>query len=329
MKTITGSRLLLAATVSSFAIVGAVLPAHAQWEPTQTIEFIAPSGVGGGWDTLVRTSARVLEAEGLVDQSFAAINTPGGGGAVAWTQIAADAGNPHKLFATSPPIILVPLSGQSQYDHEDFTPIARLITDYSILLVQADSPHETAQDLFDAIRENPGLAVGGASAPGSMDHIAAAGSASAAGVDAASVNYISFTGGGDAMIQLMGGHVEAVMTGAGEASGQVASGELRALAVSAPERIEALPDVPTFLEQGIDYTFEIWRGVMGPPDMPEEAVAYWEDVFAQMLETDSWDEATDQLGWLNAYQNSEEFGAFLDEQREQFGSVLGDLGLLN
>jgi len=301
-----------------------------EWTPSRSIEFVAPANPGGGWDTLVRTVSRVLQEEQLAESNFAAINVPGGGGAVAWAQIARDSGNPHKLFATSPPIILVPLAGASRYDHTDFTPVARLITDYSILLVSADSEYQTINDLFDALKENPQLSVGGGSAPGSMDHISVAGLASAAGLDASSVNYIPFSGGGDAMTNLMGGHIEAVITGAGESVGQLGEGsQLRALGVSAPERLGgALANVPTYQEQGVDYTFDIWRGVMGTPDMPAEAVTYYEELFAEMLETDGWQEARDQLGWLDAYQDSDAFATFLDEQQTQFSSVLTDLGLM-
>ncbi|PMR72635.1 tripartite tricarboxylate transporter substrate binding protein [Billgrantia endophytica] len=322
LKRLTLLALPLAAVAASTA--------HAdEWAPTRSIEYIAPANPGGGWDTLVRTTARVIQEEGLAERNFAAINVPGGGGAVAWAQIARDSGNPHKLFAASPPIILVPLAGTSRYDHSDFTPIARLITDYSIVLVSADSDYESLTDLVEAIRDNPGLSVGGGSAPGSMDHIAMAGMASAAGLNASDINYVPFSGGGEAMTNLMGGHVEAVITGAGEASGQLEEGsDIRAIGVSAPERMGGvLADVPTYQEQGIDYTFDIWRGVMGAPDMPAEAVAYYEDLFAQMLETDGWASARDQLGWIDAYQGSEEFGAFLDEQKEQFSEVLSELGL--
>ena len=301
-----------------------------EWTPSKSIEFIAPANPGGGWDTLVRTMSRVIQQESLADESFAAINVPGGGGAVAWAQVARDSGNPHKLFATSPPMILVPLAGASRYDHTDFTPIARINTDYSIILVAADSEYQTLEDLFEALKANPGLSVGGGSAPGSMDHISIAGLASAAGMEASAVNYIPFSGGGDAMTNLMGGHIEAVIGGAGEAVGQLGEGsQLRALGVSSEERLGGgLADVPTYQEQGYDYTFDIWRGVMGAPEMPEEAVEYYETLFAEMLETDAWREASDQLGWIDAYQDSETFGAFLDDQQEQFSSVLTDLGLL-
>ena len=321
----------LAVLALPMAALAVTTNVHAEeWTPSRSIEFVAPANPGGGWDTLVRTVSRVLQEEQLAERNFAAINVPGGGGAVAWAQIARDTGNPHKLFATSPPIILVPLAGASRYDHTDFTPVARLITDYSIILVSANSEYETINDLFDALKENPRLSVGGGSAPGSMDHISVAGLASAAGLEASSVNYIPFSGGGDAMTNLMGGHVEAVITGAGEAAGQLGEGsQLRALGVSAPERLTGgLADVPTYQEQGVDYTFDIWRGVMGTPDMPEEAVTYYENLFSEMLETDGWQQARDQLGWIDAYQSSEEFGDFLDQQKELFSDVLSELGLL-
>ncbi|MFN3987011.1 MAG: tripartite tricarboxylate transporter substrate binding protein [Rhodocyclaceae bacterium] len=321
---------LLARSAAMAMLVGATAGAAvaSDWKPTQPVEYIAPANPGGGWDTLIRTTARVLQEEKLADQNFAPINIPGGGGAVAWAQLAAQKGNPHKLFAASPPIILVPLSGASRFNHKDFTPIARLITDYSILLVRADAPYKTAGELFEAIKARPGLSVGGGSAPGSMDHISVASAASAAGLNAAQLNYIAFSGGGEAMTNLLGGHVEAVITGAGEAGAQLQGGQIRALAVSSPERLAALPDVATYKEQGIDFTFDIWRGIMGPPDMPEAAVRYYEDLYARMLQTEGWAKARDQLGWIDAYQNSAEFGAFLDGQLDQFSSVLGDLGLI-
>ncbi|WP_142848836.1 tripartite tricarboxylate transporter substrate binding protein [Telmatospirillum sp. J64-1] len=309
-------------------LIAAPAAAQADWQPTRPVEYIAPANPGGGWDTLVRSTARVIQEEKLAPVNFAAINIPGGGGAIAWAQIAADRGNPHKLFAASPPLILIPLSGRSRVTHQDFTPIARLITDYSIILVTKDSPFQTVNDLFDAMRDDPTISIGGGSAPGSMDHISIASAASAAGLQPNQINYIAFSGGGEAMVSLLGGHVRAVITGAGESQAQLAGGELRALAVSSPERMAILPDVPTFREQGIDYTFDIWRGIMGTPDMPAEAVAYYQDMYARMMESESWAKTRDQLGWIDAYQNSEDFARFLDEQQAQFRAVLGELGML-
>ena len=295
------------------------------WEPSEAIEYIAPAAAGGGWDTLARSTGRVLEDSDLIDQPLPVENREGGGGAVGWAYIAQQTGDDHTLFAASPPIILVPMSGESAHDHTDFTPLARLITDYMVYLVDADSDIETVEELFEGAAE--GIAIAGGSAPGSMDHIALAGAADAAGVDATAVNYVPFSGGGEAMTALLGGHVDAAVTGMGESTAQVESGELRVLATSAPAG-ESPPDAPTLEDEGIDFSFDIWRGVMGPPDMDPAAVAYYEQLFADMLELDDWVEERDSLGWIDAYQDAAEFEAFLDEQAEQFETILDDLGLL-
>lgn len=321
---------ITATLLAALLLPGPALAAGPAWEPSRAIEYIAPANPGGGWDTLARTTARVIMQEKLSPENFATINMPGGGGAVAWAQIARNKKNDHKLFATSPPLILVPLAGMSRYDHEDFTPIARLITDSSTVLVRKDSPYQTLNDLLDAMRENPRLSIGGGSAPGSLHHVSFAGMVLAAGLKAREVNYVSYSGGGEAIISLLGGHVEAVSAGIGESAGQIAeSGQLRALGVAAEKRLTGpLADIPTYQEQGVDYTFDIWRGIMGPKEMSPEAVAYYQDLYLRMQKTEAWQQAREQLNWDDAYLDSPQFGAFLDLQKKQFSQVLGELGLL-
>lgn len=272
----------------------------------------------------------MLEETKLSPQPLPVVNKPGGGGAVGWAYIAGHEGNPHKLFVTSPPLILVPLNGNSEYDHTDFTPVARLITDYMIVGVKADSPYQTIGELMDALKDDPeSISIAGGSAPGSMDHIAIAGAANAAGVPAANVNYVPFSGGGEAITALLGGHVEVVSTGVGESTPHVQAGSIRVLAISAPHRLDVLPDVPTYMEAGIDFSFDIWRGVMAAKDIPQEALDYYQQLFADMQETPEWASDRDQLGWTDAYLNSKEFGEFLDTQRDLFKNILTDIGLLD
>lgn len=298
------------------------------WSPTRPIEVTAPAATGGGWDTLARTSGRIMEESGLLDQQMRVVNKPGGGGAIGWAYIANNAGDPHKLFVTSPPILLVPLSGESDHDHTDFTPIARLATDYMVYLVAADSPLQTFSELVDLLRENPaGVSVAGGSSPGSMDHVAVAGATHAAGLDPAQLNYVPFDGGGEAMTALLGGHVDAAVTGGGESTGLIEAGEVRVLAVSAPDRVATMPEVPTLAELDVDFTFDIWRGVMGPADLTPEQVAYYESAYADLVETDAWRTETTRLGWTDSYLGSGEFGAFLDETNQDFAEILSEVGL--
>jgi putative tricarboxylic transport membrane protein len=97
--------------------------------------------------------------------------------------------------------------------------------------------------------------------------------------------------------------------------------------VSAEERLDSLPDTPTLTELGIDFTFDIWRGVMGPGDLGDDEVEYYESRFAQLVEEEAWAAETERLGWIDSYQGSAEFGAFLDETKDEFAEILSEVGL--
>lgn len=297
------------------------------WAPEKPIEMVAPAATGGGWDTLARTSSRVLEKNDLVDQPIQVVNKPGGGGAVGWAYVAG-AAEPTRLFVTSPPITLVPLTSESGHSHEDFTPISRLMTEYMVYVVPADSPLKSMGDLVDKLKEDPSsLSVAGGSAPGSMDHVAFAGAMNAAGIDPKGLKYVPYDGGGEALTQTVGGHVDASVIGASEAAGLVESGDLRALAVSARERTDTLPEVPTLREEGVDYTYDLWRGVMGPGDMTDAQVAYYEKAYKRMIEQKQWKSEAKKLGWETSYMDSDEFGSFLDKSSEDAEKLLGEIGL--
>ncbi|MFE7897738.1 Bug family tripartite tricarboxylate transporter substrate binding protein [Streptomyces sp. NPDC057424] len=321
-----GSATLLLAACGEQAATGA--SGDGAWKPTKPIEYVAPAGTGGGWDTLARTSARVLDEANLVDRQMRVVNKPGGGGAIGWSYIAQHQADPHKLFVTSPPILLVPLAGESQQTYKDFTPIARLNTEPLAYVVKANSPYKTFDDLASKLKSDPkSLSVAGGSGPGSLDHVGLAGAVQAAGVNAAQVKYVPFDGGGEAMTALLGGHADAAVAGASEVTGLAKSGDVRVLAVSTQERSAILPDAPTLTEEGVDYVFDIWRGVMGPKGLTESQVAYYEDAYKKMVEHDSWTSESKKLGWTNAFLGSAEFGKFLDEQNESLSGILTDVGL--
>ncbi|MFI2432738.1 tripartite tricarboxylate transporter substrate binding protein [Streptomyces sp. NPDC018693] len=321
-----GSATLLLAACSEQQATGA--SGGGAWKPTKAIEYIAPAGTGGGWDTLARTSARVLDEENLVDKQMRVVNKPGGGGAIGWSYIAQYEGDAHKLFVTSPPILLVPLAGESKQTYKDFTPIARLNTEPLAYVVKASSPFKSFGDLAAKLKADPkSVSIAGGSGPGSLDHVGLAGAVKAAGADASKVKYVPFDGGGEALTALLGGHADAAVAGASEVTGLVKSGDVRVLAVSTAERSAIVPDAPTLTESGVDYVFDIWRGVMGPKGLSESQVAYYEDAYKKMVETDAWKKESEKLGWTNAFLGSAEFGAFLDEQNTALGGILTDVGL--
>ena len=312
--------------VVAFASAGA-----AQDYPDGPIEMIAPSGAGGGWDTTIRSTAKVLEDEDLIDVPLPVQNLSGAGGGVALAEMQNREGGERTLIVYSPPLLLINLTGQTEYSYKDLTPISNLIQDYGAFAVAKDSEYENINEVMEVLKEDPtAITVGGASSPGSMDHIQFLIAAREAGVeDLRKINYVSFQGG-QALSNLLGGHIDMVSTGLAEIAGLVESGDVRALAVTSEERIPtgAMQNTPTLIEEGIDTTFINWRGIFGPPNMPEERVEFWEDKLHKMTQTEQWAEIARRNGWTQKYRDSEEFSSFLDEVNEDYKTILDEIGML-
>lgn len=298
------------------------------WAPDKAIEIVAPAGAGGGWDTTARMAAKIFEEEKIIDQGLGVVNKPGGGGAIAWAYIHSQ-NSPYNLFVTSPPMLLVPLNGQSEYDFEDFTPIANLIADYAAIAVRADAKWNNINELFDDMKKDPSsISVVGVSSPGSMDHIQFIKIADAAGVDVKKIKYVSDQDGG-ALTQLLNGSVQVFSTGVAETVEQVKAGKIKVLGVTSAERLsgEVLEDFPTVKEQGIDATFINWRGFFGPPNMDKAALEYYEKKFKELNDSDAWAKIREKYGWNEMYMDHDEYIEFLKNERDLMKELLDELGI--
>jgi len=299
--------------------------------PEGTLNFVAPSGAGGGWDMTIRTTAKVLKDTDLVTVPMPVSNKPGGGGAVNLADMQTAVGQDDLIVVYSPPIILINLNGSTEYSYKDTTPLARLITDYGAFVVGEDSKYTSIKEVMDALKADPkSVKIGGTSSAGSMDHIQFLLMAKAAGVtNLKEIDYISFQGG-TANAQILGGHIDLLSTGLGDVSALLESGNLQCLAMTAPERIAEGPltDVPTCKEEGIDAVFENWRGLFGPKDMPDYAVEFWSDTLGKMVETTEWLDASKQNGWAQSYLDTEDFEAFLEKTNEEYKGILEEIGML-
>src|SRR3990172_4232298 len=142
------------------------------------------------------------------------------------------------------------------------TPVARLTSEYEVVVVPANSPIKTMADLVKAFKADPGKVSWGGGSAGGTDHILIGLIAKATGADSTKINYVPFKGGGEAIAAIVGGHVTAGVSGLGEFSEQIKGGRMRALAISSAQREEG---IPTLKEQGIDVELGNWRGVFGAP----------------------------------------------------------------
>ena len=300
--------------------------------PRQSVELIAPAGVRSGSDLTLRSVAQCLRDTGLVEVPLPVTNRPGNGGGIALDYLHEHAGADDVLSVFSPPICLIHLNGSTPLSYlENTTPIAKLITDYGCFAVASGSPYQDLTQVMDALREDPGsVHVGGTSSVGSMDHVQFLKVAQAAGVE--SLDQIQYTGfeDGRVLAQLLGGHVDIVSAGIGDVVGLVESGDVRVLGITAEQRIGTgiAAEMPTCVEQGIDATFFNWRGIFGPKDMPEEALEFWENTLAELVQTPEWADTCEKYGWDMDYLGRQEFEEFLADVDEEYAALLEQVGLL-
>jgi putative tricarboxylic transport membrane protein len=179
---------------------------------------------------------------------------------------------------------------------------------------------------FDA--DPSATAVGGGSVPGGMDHLVAAMTMEAAGKDPLDVKYIPYDAGGNAMAALLSGEIAALSTGFSEAVDLSNAGEVKIIGVTSPERVDALPDAMTMVEQGIDTTFVNWRGFFGAPGLSAEKTAAYQDALMKMYDTPEWEAVRARNGWVNIHNSGEDFRAFLEAQETTIGNLMKKLGFL-
>lgn len=317
---------LIACVLSAFIMAGQTA---ATAEPAiDHIHFLVPGGPGGGWDGTARGVGQALTSAGLAG-STSFENMSGGGGGRAIAHLVETAPRQRNtLMVNSIPIIVRSLRGTFTQSFRDLTPVAAVIGDYGAFVVTSDSDINGFEEVVERFKAAPrSVKIAGGSVRGSMDHLVAAQVFKAIGGDPRRVIYVGYDGGGKAMAGLLTGETDLLVTGISETIDQHRAGQVRILAISAPERVQEIPEVPTLTELGVDVVFINWRGFFGPPDLPDEAQASYHQMLANMYETDAWEVVRARNGWTNLYRPGAEFVTFLEEQEALLSALLVDLGL--
>jgi putative tricarboxylic transport membrane protein len=293
--------------------------------PEANLDFVAPGGAGGGWDTTIRAVAQTLGETGLVEVAMPVRNNPGAGGSVHLAELQTKVGDENIITVYSSPLLLTNLSGTTTFNHKNVTPIANLIADYAVFVVPANSEFNTMDEVLSALQADvKSVKIGGASAAGSMDHLQFLKFAKKFGItELKEIPYVAFDEGAEA--QLLGGHIDLLSTGLSEVTGLLDSGDLKALCQTSDK--DELLGVPSCISQGIDETFVNWRGLFGAPDMPDYALEYWKNTLREMIGTDEWAAQREKYGWDSYYMDHGEYKEFLDQAYEDYDALLQDLGM--
>ncbi len=320
MRTFFGRSMAIAA----MAFTVAAAPAYAKLD---SLKIIAPAGPGGGWDQTARALQESFEASGTAGK-VQVNNVPGAGGTIGLAQfVTQDKGNGKALLVGGSVMVGAIQTNKAPVTLQQVTPVARLTGEYIVIVVPAQSELKTMADLVAKFKANPqGVSWGGGSA-GGIDHILVGLIAKGAGIAPTGINYVPFSGGGEALAALLGAHVTAGVSGIGEFLPQIQAGKLRALAISGPTRLPGV-DAPTLKEGGIDIELANWRGILGAPGLSDKDKAALLETVGDMVNSPSWQENLKKRGWVDLYLPGAEFGNFLKAEDERITAVLKDIGLL-
>ncbi|HEX6268506.1 MAG TPA: tripartite tricarboxylate transporter substrate binding protein [Burkholderiales bacterium] len=316
------------ALVVALAGAGACAPAAlAQgFKPTRPVEMVVHTGPGGGSDVLARAMAIMMEKENLLPVRMQVVNKPGGGGAVAAAYMAQKKGDQNTIALFTGVWLTGPLtSDKAKVTLRDLTPVARLVLEPALIAVKADAPYKTLADFIAAGKQNPGQLKQSGGSITSRDNVVRQLLQKATG---ARWTYISYPGGGERIAALLGGHVNVMVIEPAEAGEHIRAGNMRVLAQVSETRLAGFPDVPTLKEAGFDVpVVPQVRGVVAPPDIPRENVAYWEEVFRKLSQSASWRKFLADNQFENGYQNAAEVTKFYDEFTQQMRGILQEAGI--
>jgi putative tricarboxylic transport membrane protein len=294
----------------------------------KTLRVMAPAAPGGGWDSTSRAMQRVMQESG-VRKRVDVFNIPGAGGTVGLSQLVAQENGKSDILMTMGLVMVGAIETNkppANLDKRFVTPIARLTAEDEIIVVPANSKYKTLADLVKDLQVDPGsVAIAGGSA-GGTDHILAGLLAKAGGADSKRINYVAYSGGGQALAALLGNKVAAGISGVGEFAPQVKEGKLRALATSGDKRVPGL-DAPTIKEAGFKLELQNWRGVVAPAGISAAESAELLDTVRALYQTPEWKAEMKKQGWDDVYLDGPAFRDFLDSEELRIRTVLRDIGL--
>ncbi|MEZ5756356.1 MAG: tripartite tricarboxylate transporter substrate binding protein [Paracoccaceae bacterium] len=310
------------ALVGAFLAAAVAVPGFAN-----DYTIMAPASPGGGWDSTARTMQDVMQAEGI-SSSVQVTNVPGAGGTVGLAQfVASAAGDPSQLIVGGYVMVGAILTNASPVSLADVTPVARLTGEAVAIVVPAESPIQDIKGLVDAMVADPGAVSWAGGSAGGVDHITVGLLAKAAGIDPTKINYVAFSGGGEALAAILGNQVTAGISGLGEFLPQVQAGTMRLLAVSSDSRIEGV-DAPTLAEAGYDVVVQNWRMVAAAPGLSDEQKAQVLADIEKLAKSEGWQKALADKGWADTYLAGADFEAQLAKEIEATSAVLKDIGLV-
>jgi tripartite-type tricarboxylate transporter receptor subunit TctC len=299
-------------------------PAHAEW-PQKPIIFVVPFAAGGGTDAFARPLAAQLDAQ--LGQRILIENKAGAGGTAGAAAAAKAAPDGYTFFVGATHHAIAPsIYPKLTYDLEqDFIPIGMIARPPHVVVVHPKVPAKTLAELIAQARANPDKMNYASAGNGTAHHLA--------GelfklMTNTKIRHVPYRGAGPAMLDLVAGHVDVAFDGLGTSATQINDGQIRALAVAAPKRVAAFPDLPTAAEAGLPgYEVSTWYALWAPKGTPPEIVARMEKELRTALQVPAIKEAWERNGSDVPAVTGGEFGAVVHSEVARWAKVVQDAGV--
>jgi tripartite-type tricarboxylate transporter receptor subunit TctC len=311
-------------------LILAIVPlagAQAQDFPSRPVRFIVPYAAGGSGDLLARLLGTKLAS--LWGQQVVVDNRAGGGGLIGTEFAARSEPDGYTLYlATDGPLtIAATLYKRVPYDWKrDFAPVSMMAMGYQVLIVKPSLPAKSLQEFVALARQKPGALNYASIGIGSAPHLGAELFKSVAGVDITHVPYRGSSA--QAITALLAGDVEMFLVGTSTAVPHIQSGTLRGLAVTARNRVDGLPDVPTFAEAGLPgVDVSIWFAVLVPGGTPGAIVKKLNADIVQVVADPEFKQALKARGFEAMSSTPEQLAEFMDKDYVKFRNLIQKLGL--
>jgi putative tricarboxylic transport membrane protein len=293
-------------------------------------ECIAPAQPGGGFDLTCRVAQDGFKE--VLSEPLRVSFMPGGSGAVAISQFTTTrTDDPNAIVAFSTGSLLNIATGKfGPVSTDDVRFVGTVGADFGAVVVKADSPWNTLDELLEQIKGDPQSVVfGSGGSVGSQDWMKGAILLDNIGVDPRTIRYVAFDGGGEAIAALLGGNTDVFMADIGEMTAHMEAGQMRVLAVMSPERLPApFADIATTAELGYDAEYVIMRGFYVGKDVSDEDYQAWVDVFERAYENEHFQTVRAEKGLLELDSAGEEFAATIAERTERLRELARKVGLI-
>lgn len=290
--------------------------------PSKPIVMVTHSSPGAGGDIFLRNLAKHMEP--IAKASLVVENRPGGGGAIALNYVSTARPDGYVVLGVTPTFLQTPLLGKTARSYRDTTPIVNVFTDPMILYVRYDSPFKSAKEIIEDAKRHPGKQRWGGATPGSVEHMIAHQIQKVAKIN---IVPVTFEGGGDLLVAVLGGHVDLGLGEPGEVMGQVEAKKVRILANFTGGRLAQLPDVPTMKELGYDIVVEKFRGIVGPKGLPAEVLRFWEEKVSQTLQDPSYKKYYESVNLVPSFMGSKAYTKYVEKKNGELTEYLKEIGL--